>query len=56
MIDHNTIQKIIDTSEITEVVQDFIPFLKTLCNSSRKQLKDVGEWFELDAKEKKFLK
>ncbi len=49
------IQKKYKISDI-EAVQDFIPFLKTLCNSSRKQLKDVGEWFELDAKEKKFLK
>jgi DNA polymerase III delta prime subunit len=49
------IQKKYKISDI-EAVQDFIPFLKILCNSSRKQLKDVGEWFELDAKEKKFLK
>jgi len=49
------IQKKYKISDI-EAVQDFIPFLKTLCSSSRKQLKDVGEWFELDAKEKKFLK
>ena len=49
------IQKKYKISDI-EAVQDFIPFLKTLCNSSRKQLKDIGEWFELDAKEKKFLK
>jgi hypothetical protein len=49
------IQKKYKISDI-EAIQDFIPFLKTLCNSSRKKLKDVGEWFELDAKEKKFLK
>ncbi len=49
------IQKKYKISDI-EAVQDFIPFLKTLCSSSRKQLKDVGEWFELDAKEKKLLK
>ena len=49
------IQKKYKISDI-EVVQDFVPFLKKLCNSSRKQLKDIGEWFELDAKEKKFLK
>lgn len=49
------IQKKYKISDI-EAVQDFIPFLKILCNSSRKQLKDVGDWFELDAKEKKILK
>jgi len=49
------IQKKYKISDI-EAVQDFIPFLKTLCSSSRKQLEDVGEWFELDAKEKKLLK
>jgi len=49
------IQKKYKISDI-EVVQDFIPFLKTLCNSSRKRLGDVSNWFELDAKEKKILK
>ena len=49
------IQKKYKISDI-EAVQDFIPFLKKFCNSSRKQLKDIGEWFELDAKEKKILK
>ena len=49
------IQKKYKISDI-EVVQDFIPFLKILANSSRKQLKDISDWFELDAKEKKILK
>ncbi len=39
-----------------EVIQDFLPFLRTLCNSSRRQLKNVSDWLELDAKEKKLLK
>jgi replication factor C large subunit len=49
------IQKKYKISDI-EVIQDFIPFLRTLANSSRKQLKDISDWFELDAKEKKILK
>ena len=39
-----------------EVIQDFLPFLKILCTSSRKQLKTISDWLELDAKEKKILK
>jgi len=49
------IQKKYKISDI-EIVQDFIPFLKVLCNSSRKQLGNVSDWFELDSKEKKILK
>ena len=49
------IQKKYKISDI-EVVQEFIPFLRVLCNSSRKQLGNVSNWFELDAKEKKILK
>jgi len=49
------IQKKYKISDI-EVIQDFIPFLKVLSNSSRKQLVNVCNWFELDAKEKKILK
>jgi replication factor C large subunit len=49
------IQKKYNISDI-EIVQDFIPFLKILCNSSRKQLGNVSNWLELDAKEKKILK
>jgi len=40
----------------TEVIQDFLPFLRILCESSRKQLKILSDWLELDAKEKKILK
>jgi len=49
------IQKKYKVSDI-EVVQDFIPFLRVLCNTSRKHLGNVSNWFELDAKEKKILK
>jgi replication factor C large subunit len=49
------IQKKYKVSDI-EAVQDFIPFLRILCSSSRKQLGNVSNWFELDAKEKKILK
>ncbi|MFX0075906.1 MAG: replication factor C large subunit [Candidatus Hermodarchaeota archaeon] len=49
------IQKKYKVSDI-EAVQDFIPFLRILCNSSRKQLTNVSNWFELDAQEKKILK
>jgi len=39
-----------------EVVQDFLPFLKSLCGSSRRQLKVVSDWLGLEAKEKNLLK
>ena len=39
-----------------EAVQDFIPFLRILSNTSRKQLKIISDWLELDGKEKKLLK
>jgi len=39
-----------------EAIQDFLPFLRILCTSSRKQLKTVSDWLDLDAKEKKSLK
>ena len=39
-----------------EFMQNFLPFLKILCGTSRKQLKNVSDWLDLDAKEKKLLK
>ena len=39
-----------------EIVQNFLPFVRMLCHYSRKQLKDVSDWLELDASEKKILK
>jgi replication factor C large subunit len=52
------VDKLIRKYEISQIdfIQDFLPFLKILCGSSRKQLKDVSDWLELDAKEKKLLK
>jgi replication factor C large subunit len=49
------IQKKYKVSDI-EAVQDFIPFLKELSGTSRKQLKQLSDWFEFDANEKKLLK
>ena len=52
------VEKLIRKYEISQIdfIQDFLPFLKILCGASRKQLKDVSDWLELDAKEKKLLK
>ena len=44
-----------DISEV-EIIQNFLPFVRMLCNYSRKQLKNVSDWLELDASEKKILK
>ncbi len=38
-----------------EVIQYFLPFLRMLCGSSRRQLKIISDFLELDAKEKKIL-
>lgn len=38
-----------------EIVQDLLPFLKSLSTASRPHLKLIGDWFELDAREKKVL-
>ena len=54
----NFVEKLIRKYEISQIdfIQDFLPFLKILCGASRKQLKSVSDWLELDAKEKKLLK
>ena len=49
------IKKKYEISEI-EAIQDFLPFLRVLSNTSRKQLKLISDWLELDATEKKILK
>ncbi|TFG01045.1 MAG: replication factor C large subunit [Promethearchaeota archaeon] len=56
--ERSLIEKIKDKYELSEseVMQDFLPFLRILCNVSRKQLKMVSDWLELDAREKKILK
>ena len=57
-IEREFIEKIKNKYQISEIdfVQDFLPFLKTLCGTSRKQLKNISDWLELDTKEKKLLK
>jgi replication factor C large subunit len=52
------VEKLIRKYEISQIdfIQDLLPFLKILCGASRKQLKNVSDWLELDAKEKKLLK
>ncbi len=56
--ERNLIEKINKTYDISQIeaIQDFIPFLKILCGSSRRELKNISDWFELDAKERKILK
>lgn len=56
--ENSLIEKINEHYEISpfEAMQDFLPFLKELCNTSRKELMLVSNWLELDAKEKKVLK
>ena len=56
--ERSLIEKIQDKYDVsqTEIVQDFLPFLRILCESSRKQLKIMSDWLELDAKEKKLVK
>ena len=49
------IQEKYDISEI-EIIQNLLPFLRKLTSDSRKYLKLVSDWFDLDAKEKKLLK
>ncbi|MFX1419631.1 MAG: replication factor C large subunit [Promethearchaeota archaeon] len=52
------VEKVKRKYEISQVdfTQDFLPFLKILCNSSRKHQKNVSDWLGLDAKGKKLLK
>jgi len=49
------IKKKYDISEI-EAIQDFLPFLRVLAGTTRKQHKLISDWLELDATEKKILK
>ena len=56
--ERSLIEKIKEKYDISqfEAVQDFIPFLRILSNTSRRQLKNISDWLELDGKEKKVLK
>ena len=51
-------EKVSKTIEISQVdfIQNFLPFLKILSGTSRKQLKNISDWLDLDAKQKKLLK
>ena len=57
-VEKEFIEKIKRKYEISQIdfIQEFLPFLKILCGASRKQLKNVSDWLDLDAKEKKLLK
>ena len=57
-IEKEFVEKLKRKYEISQIdfIQDFLPFLKILCGASRKQLKNVSDWLDLDAKEKKLLK
>jgi replication factor C large subunit len=52
------VEKLNKKYEISQIdfLQDLLPFLKILCGSSRKQLKNISDWLDLNAKEKKLLK
>ncbi|MFX1530408.1 MAG: replication factor C large subunit [Promethearchaeota archaeon] len=52
------IEKLNKKYKISQIdfIQNLLPFLKILCSSSRKQLKNISDWLELDAKQKKLLK
>ena len=56
--ERSIIEKIKQKYDISqfEAIQDFIPFLRILSNTSRRQLKNISDWLELDGKEKKVLK
>ncbi|MFX1312673.1 MAG: replication factor C large subunit, partial [Promethearchaeota archaeon] len=53
--ENDLLEKIRTKYEISpiEFIQNFLPFLKILCKSSRRQLKNISDWLDLDAKEKK---
>ncbi|MFX1260306.1 MAG: replication factor C large subunit, partial [Promethearchaeota archaeon] len=57
-VEMNLIEKINRKYNLSQIdaIQDFIPFLRILCGSSRRELKNVSDWLDLDAKEKKLLK
>ncbi len=57
-VEKEFVEKLKRKYEISQIdfIQDFLPFLKILCGASRKQLKNVSDWLDLDPKEKKILK
>jgi hypothetical protein len=57
-VENGFFEKLKRRYEISQIdfIRDFLPFLTILCGTSRKQLKNVTDWLELDTKEKKLLK
>ncbi len=57
-VEKEFVEKLKRKYQISQIdfIQEFLPFLKLLCGASRKQLKNVSDWLELDAKEKSLLK
>ncbi len=57
-VEKEFVEKLKRKYQISQIdfIQGFLPFLKLLCGASRKQLKNVSDWLELDAKEKSLLK
>ncbi|MGQ4873177.1 MAG: replication factor C large subunit [Promethearchaeia archaeon] len=51
------IEKILEKYPVSpnEIIKDFLPFLKIFCSKSRKNIINVSNWLELDAREKKIL-
>ncbi|MFO8019947.1 MAG: replication factor C large subunit [Promethearchaeia archaeon] len=52
------VEKINEHYEVSEseAVKTLLPFLRILCSRSRRTLKIVSDWFDLNAKEKRLLK
>ncbi|MFW9989134.1 MAG: replication factor C large subunit [Candidatus Odinarchaeota archaeon] len=57
-VEKKLVEKVKRKYEISQIdfIQDFLPFIKILCGSSRRNLKIISDWLDLDAKEKKLLK
>ncbi|TFG17767.1 MAG: replication factor C large subunit [Promethearchaeota archaeon] len=55
--EHSFVEKIQEKYNVSEIeiIQNLLPFLRKLTSDSRKYLKLVSDWFDLDAKEKKLL-
>ena len=59
---NNTEQELVDKIQEkykisqTEAMQDFVPFLRKLAGTSRRKLKEISDWLDLKAREKKLLK
>ncbi|MHA1805422.1 MAG: replication factor C large subunit [Promethearchaeota archaeon] len=56
--ERNLIEKIKIKHDMSdrEIIKDFLPFLRLLGKSSRKMLKEISDWLELEAREKKLIR